>query len=270
MIQDIYNSYYNCANTLPGWQDMSKTELANGYCDADDNKDETKRNQYYSALMCRYWFKVFKLYNESRSTRLDIEDFSSWLSESLDIAFRYRSWRDPNDKLYNDPDGPDKVINRCIYSTRKRWYTYFNKDKRKINYQTNSLDSQIEEFGDSAIDLLAGSEVGFDESDYNCKEIIKLFIEENNIKDALLIDAICYQDSFKDNGFNERKVVEHLKSLNPTFINYFSHQYKVNRAELNKVTDAFNSSTSTQLHRYVRKFLKNLKNNKKVMDILCL
>ena len=51
MLHDIYNTYYQYARNIPNWESMSKTDLANAYCDAEEKGDEEGKNKYYSALM---------------------------------------------------------------------------------------------------------------------------------------------------------------------------------------------------------------------------
>ena len=120
MLQDVYKSYIESASALGNYQALSKTELANGYCDADESGNEEKRDQYFSALMLRYWFKVFKLIESSKSARLEADDFATWLSEALLLGLKYRKWRDPSNKLYMDPNGPDKVFKIGRASCRER------------------------------------------------------------------------------------------------------------------------------------------------------
>jgi len=290
MLQDIYNTYTQTAKGLGDYQSMSKTQLANGYCDSDEKQDYIKRDQYYSALMLRYWFKIYEWNKTSASSRLEIEDYTSWLAESLNVAFKYRSWRDPTNKLFNDPNGPDKVINRCIFSTRNRYYQYYNKDKRKINYTCDSIERQIEAFGDGAYCLEKTSEV--DEIDY-CKDIVNLYLNKNKIIEAIIIDAIAYQDSYKEievkkkysyeepeneddekpigsiiSEFSPKKVVKHLSSLNNIFALYFMNKYSVQKEFLFKAIEDLNNSSNNKLYKYLDKTLQDLKNNKEIVSIL--
>ncbi len=171
-IHTMQNNFKLDAEQLGNYEAMSKTELANGYCDADEAGDEVMKSAYFSALMLRYWYKIWAWQKESASLHLAPTDFVDWLVDSLIIAFTYRTWRYeykpkvslknngafegweldengnkiPNPYYYKvDPDAPDKIINRCCFSTRGREYQYHNKDKRSANVNTTSLDSLIDE-----------------------------------------------------------------------------------------------------------------------------
>ena len=175
---------------------MNKNKLANLYLEHEHSEPE--RSYYFSALMCRYWSNVYKFYRTSKSTKLDISDFTSWLAESFFVAFKYRRWKDPSNKLYNDPQAPDKVINRCIYSTRMRYYQYYNMDKRKLNFQTDSIERQLESFGYRANVYKYMSTVDGSEEDARCKDIITYYLSKENFLLAIILDLICFGDIFRE------------------------------------------------------------------------
>ena len=203
VIQDMYKDFVNAASGLGDYQAISKTDLANGYCDADEANDEIKRSQYFAALMLRYWYKIYE-WSKEKNLRMDVEDFVYWLSDALIGkygAFTYRRWRDPKNKLYNDPDGPDKVINRALYSTRNRHYDYINKDKRRANYYTYSADESIELHGDSADVLQVVDDSGASRPyDY----LIQSYIDQNKILEAVVLNNILYEQVFDDRTMKEK------------------------------------------------------------------
>lgn len=191
---DTYkNSFIACASGLTNYDKLTETELANGYCDALDSHNEILSGQYYAALMVKYWYKIYKYKATCRSTRLGDEDFIGWLEDALNIAFKYRDWRNPSKSIYGDPKAVDKIINRCCYSIKGYYYQEFNKDKRKLNYLTDSIEGQLEKFGDSA-----DANLGFEEEEGWAKDLIVDLIKKGNIGEAIVVDNICYQDSFKD------------------------------------------------------------------------
>lgn len=196
LLEEIRQTYLKFANNIPNWKTMNKNKLANLYLEHEHSEPE--RSYYFSALMCRYWSNVYKFYRTSKSTKLDISDFTSWLAESFFVAFKYRRWKDPSNKLYNDPQAPDKVINRCIYSTRMRYYQYYNMDKRKLNFQTDSIERQLESFGYRANVYKYMSTVDGSEEDARCKDIITYYLSKENFLLAIILDLICFGDTFRE------------------------------------------------------------------------
>ncbi len=268
----MYNVFYVNASRLGDFQSMSKTELANGYCDADDANDSVKREQYYSALMLRYWFKVYDFDKKSEFARLELEDFVSWLSESLDIGLKYRRWRDPSNPLSKDPNAPDKVFNRCFFSTRRRWYAHFNKNKRKINYMADSIDRAVDTFDDAADIVIQNTEdIGVQDAGVS---VVESFLRSGKIVQALIIDAIAHQDTFNynvtksDYRFSPSKVIKHLNTIDSGYINYFNSTYGVDKEELARIASKLSKSSKKELKSYIERTFKNIKNDPSIFKTL--
>lgn len=219
-IKTIQLMFAENAAQLGNYQAMTKTQLANGYCEADEKQDEGKRSAYWSALMLRYWFKIFEWAKNSSSCRLPLEEFVHWLNDSLMDAFYYRSWwyeyeavvkngkfvewkldengnKIPNEHYWKvDPDAPDKSINYFIGARRGKEYQALNKQKRKGNVLTTSLDASVEENGDYAL-YESGA---YEQPLVNNMWIVSLvnkFIDKGRLVEALVIDGIVNHDAFK-------------------------------------------------------------------------
>jgi hypothetical protein len=294
LLSEIYANYKTFASGISNWQKLSKSELANGYCDADDAHDELKRSQYYAALMCKYWYMIPYMQKSCQSLNdslnMSLEDFADWLSESLDVAFKYRRWRDPSNSLSKDPKAPEKIINRCIFSTQKRWYAFYNKDKRRINVYSYSLEESEELHGDGADGLSIEDDTA--KQDY-CHDIIQHLIDEGKYLEAFIVDGVCYQDVFKqtikrtktgeldeyrhkivhetiNNEFNPRKLVNHLSNLDNGFILYFTTTYSIpDKTIFNDVIGTLNKQSHTKISNQLKTALNNMKNNKEVISLLC-
>lgn len=245
-VREMQKVFQQDASCLGDYQLMSKTELANGYCDAEEaarqaraegneaeaEKQDQIRSQYYSALMLRYWYKIFEWAQNSASLHLELTDFVDWLSDSLYVAFYYRTWRweyeavvrhgifeewkrdeagnlIPN-KYYwrTDPNAPDKMINRCCGSMRGRVYQYHNKDKRKAGVQTYSLDQMIEDAGDSALEF-SGCYVDAPSDAMNgIHALVTTLLHRDEDIEALIIDGIANYETYK-----LRKVTYSVKGI---------------------------------------------------------
>lgn len=228
-LSELHQQFQEQAKQLGDYNIMTKTELANGYCDADDARRvaieledksaairyDSIRSQYFAALMLRYWYKIFEWMQNSSSLMLELTDFADWLSHSLYVAFYYRMWRYeyeaevkegkfigwkldkngeriPNPYYYlKDENAPDKVINRCCASMRGRRYQFYNKYKRKAGVQTYSIDEMVSEIGDGALEY-AGCVEGTDtEINAGLISLISEFIKRDNGLEALIVDGIA-------------------------------------------------------------------------------
>lgn len=263
MLNEMYATFEKFANQIPNWKSMSKNEIANLYLDYE--LDEERRNWYISALMCKYWHKVYDLNKTSKSANLQIDDFASWLYEAITVAFKYRAWTVPNNKLYNDPNGPDKVINRCIFSVRNKHYQEFNMQKRKSNFATDSIDRQLDEVGDSA----SINEVASYVEDITWSEdIVLYFIKQNRIEDAIIIDEIGYQDCFTFQkgkfNFSVVKLISNLNNLNSNYLKYFVNKYEVGKNVTKVAMSNLKNLTSVRLTHYLSQLFNEIRRFKPI------
>ena len=124
MLGEIYNSCYETANSLRDWQKLNKNDIANLYL---DNRYTEMGNIYGAALLCKYWYKVGLIWKNNKKAMTQ-EDCYEIVWDGIEKAMDYAAWRNPENSLYQDPNGPDKAINVCIDSVRKVYYTFTNRD----------------------------------------------------------------------------------------------------------------------------------------------
>lgn len=311
-IKDIQKSFILVAAGLGDFQSLSKTELANGYCDAEDKGDDLKKSQYWAALMLRYWYKIFEWSKSSASCKLPLEYFLDWLHDSLCDAFYYRSWRweyeavvkngkliewkldengnkIPNEHYWKvDENAPDKSINYFCAARRAKEYQALNKDKRKTSILAYSLDASKEEVGDSALEKAGAYEDGF-RGNSIIKDLVIQYLNSGRTIEALILDGISYQDSFKeekeehekvvqdieenDDGeevvveknekyyvykslFDKRRLVKHLNTIDQQFMNiYFTKVYNISEQKGFEILSKLKKLTNATLYKYVEKTL---------------
>ena len=330
-INDMQKIFQQDASKLGDYQLMTKTELANGYCDADEAAElaraqgnvvevehqEELRSAYHSALMLRYWYKIFEWAQNSSSLNLDYTEFANWLVDSLYVAFYYRVWRWENEavvrhgrfvewrkdndgnlipnKYYyiSDPNAPDKIINRCCGSMRGRVYQYYNKDKRKAGVQMYSLDSMVDENGDSALDY-AGCVSESSAYEPNATYyLVKEFLKRNEGIEALIVDGIANHDSFKviketrceyETGadgnevcikhkaaraeFSPRMLVKHLNLISPAMMHDFCSQYSVPIATGEEIYNKLKTMSNNKLYKCIEKTLQEIKQTPQLLECL--
>ena len=196
MLHSAHYPYVKQANHIKNWRKLDRNELANLYLEYENVEPE--RSYYFSALMCKYWSHVAYYYRTSKGLKLEPDDFAMWLAEAFFVAFKYRRWKDPSHKLYTDPHGPDKVIRQSIYSVRMKHYQQSNMDKRKLNYQVDSIERQITSFGTMAAVMdYMGVYDNSKEADI-CKDVINYLIDKDDVIGAITVDLICFGDTFME------------------------------------------------------------------------
>lgn len=275
MLQDSYIEFAKKALTIPGFKLGSKedvpydiTDLANAYVEADKAGDKTKQEQYISALMIRYWYLISTLYEKSKTLKIDVEDIVDWIYDSFMKAFKYCSWLDKNKKVSKDPKGAEKCFNQCITSTRQWWFKHYNQDKRKINQELYSLDAPVYSDEDTFLMEIDTQESYDNFNDYEYNDIILKLVNTGNVLDAFIVDGILNQDTLgSNNNFSKSKLIKHIKSLSPEFIDYFINEYKVSRDIVEAEVNKLNSYKDYRIGVEVSKTLNNLKHNKEIVSL---
>lgn len=320
-LKEIQLSLMQCAAGLGDYQKIGKLELANGYCKADEEGDELKRSQYWSALLLRYFYKIYGWMRDSASCNLQPEDFFGWLNDSLCDAFYYRAWwweyeavvregkliswkldesgnRIPNPHWYvTDPTAADKSINYFCAARRGKEYQALNKQKRKSNVLSQSIDAAVEDMGDMFLEQAGATEQA--NEDLNIKELVEIFLNKGRDIEALILDAIAYHNSFKETSrsrtvtttridgntgeeievservteyqstFDPRKLVRHLNSIDEGFMqDYFTVRYEIDPEESNRILGKLHGLNNTKLYNYIKKTLSNLKDDPAMMAYL--
>jgi len=300
-----------------GYQELTKNELGNGYCDWDEISSKTKdpaeeqraeimKSRYWAAILLRYWYKIPKWILESASLKLPAVEFFDWLNDSLHDAFYYRSWRplrrakpnDPNSEWiqnpqYNTMDSNvfDRSVNFFCGARRGKEYQAANKDKRKANVAATSIDKTFDEDGYSILDRegLSTKGSGYD----GIRSLINLFLEENKVVEAVILDTIAYGDSVKEDKskvdrtivnpetneeetetnyrfshqFNERKVVKQINDINEKyFTDYFNKEYKVK--DYKPILEKIKSLTNGKLYKEIEKTLMSIKQSPELLQFI--
>lgn len=293
-LAEARKGYQEAASRLGNYKSISKYDLARGYALAKRDDDKNKMNYYFSALMDRYWYKILQWVRNSSSLRLPSEEFVGWLEDSILIAFRW-ALGDLNNPIYNDPNGPDKVINRCCFSTRGREYQYYNKDKRKNSTQAVSIYQEgVDSDGQESLNILDHVASSKGPEPDGAEELINLFLAHHNPVGAIILDGIAYQDSFKDNkishyvdekdsqgrdikkkystmtsNFDMRKLVRHLKTIDEKFIyDYFCKKYDLKDVPKESLVTLFSNMNYNKIHRSIEKTFREIRENKNLLSYL--
>ena len=324
-LKEIQLTFIKEAEKLGNYQEITKLELANGYCQAEEDGDEAKRSQYWAALMLRYWFKIYKWMQDSikDACNLQPEDFVDWLSNSLMDAFYYRSWwweyeavvqhgklisykldeqgnKIPNTNYWKkEPNAADRSINYFCSARRGKEYQASNKQKRRTNVLTYSLDANQEAIGDSALEE-AGAVETIDHTNV-IQYIVQKFLTQGRSIEALILDGIANHDAFKENktshietdveeivddltgevrqvqtqekvydcsySFDARRLVKHLNTINKDFMkDYFSIEYGVSLADCDSILDKLHKLNNAKLYNYIKKTLINVRQDSDIMS----
>lgn len=298
---EIAKHFRDQAASCGRYDEMSKSQIINGYCDAHDAGNKELANGFYAAIMLRYWYKIYEWRENSASLHLDDEEFIEWLHDAVWYAVNHRPWRDETKSIYNDLDGPDKAIQACCGSMRGMAYQYFNKDKRRGNVQLYSLDSTVEENGDSAL-AYVGAVSTDSVNNGGAKSVIEQFLSSGKYIEALIVDGIINGDAFKEetnvvtyesysqaiaaNGaepsvpqmvsvkvksdvYDDRKLVKHLNRIDGKYmLYYFCSEYDITLDTAETILSTLKKMSNTKLYKMIEKTKIEIKSSPEMLSML--
>lgn len=266
MLDSYKKTYEECADNLikEDWRKMNKNALANKYVEVMDN--EPLANAYISAIICRYWSNLYKYYYKSHNV-VDNFTLHSWLVGAITRALKNHKWLDPSSSVYGDPNGPDKVINRCIMSERLGFFQNSNTYKRKCNFGLYSLD-KISEDNPESTDIPVYEDSDLDDGTISINQFISNCFDNHNYMLAFIVDGIVNYDVFKSTTdennnsymvFNEKKLIHHLHCLDQDYCDLFAARFKKDKKEVEESVDKCISLSRNTLKVMVERGLRNLR-----------
>lgn len=272
MLNEVLRSYESCADSsVPGWRELSKNDLLN-LC-VDNKDDERLYNGYMSAIVAKYWNVATKFYYQNSSS-VTPEECYGWLLDSILYTLDKKQWRNPDKSVYNDPNGPDKVINRCMSSARLMFYQASNCTNRKINYQLFSSDKLQEDLGDSAFPAVEDAQLER-VTDGSIPLVLQAYKKEDYFSCAV-IDTIAHKETYdviKNNGeiytqFNPRKLAKELRRCGEEYCSSFAKRYNVDVSKMKEFVINIKNFSSDKMYRWIDRSLRKLREKKDILEML--
>ena len=164
------------------------------------------------------------------------EDCYEWLEDSVYGCLKASSWDREDSTIYKDPNGPDKVINRCMKCARLTYYQFINRKKRKDNFGMLSLEEMTELFGTTVSEPHGDNDIDRFSSTYSIQEYVKQLWNKKDYFVAVLVDVIVTQDVFDVSStqlrgasakFSLRKLTRFMSTINESYIADFANRYNL-------------------------------------------
>ena len=260
------------ACVVPGWENLSKNDLCRAYVANKGN--DYLQNAYLSAILYKYWNLIGKYYYQSANCATP-EECYGWLVDSVSCCVNLAAWENPKSSIYNDPNGPDKVINRCMKCARLTYYQFINRKKRRDDFGLLSVD-ELKEMNDNG-----GLEIEDPEQDYDVSLLVikDYIVKEFNKKNyfvSFLIYFILYSNVFdvvgtsnnKTTEFNLRKLCRVMLSINDEQLLSFSEEMKLPLDSVIKAHEYVKVIPSGNMRKKIQSALENLKHSSLVNSLL--
>ena len=272
MLEEYKELCLKAANLAPEWQELSKNDLCREYVKNKGN--ETLQNAYISAILYRYWNLISKYYYQSANCATP-EECYGWLVDSVFTCVNLAAWENPDSSIYNDPNGPDKVINRCMKCARLTYYQFINRKKRRDDFGTLSVDELKELYGNGAPEP-EDPEQEYDVSLFIIKDYIIEEFRKKNYFVSFLIYFILYANVFdvikledsRSSEFNLRKMCRIMSTIEEDMLVSFSEDLKLPLSDVTKAAEYVRSVPSGNMKKKIQQTLENLKHSSLVRAIL--
>lgn len=267
MLEDNKKLYSQYADVLIGesWRKENKNTLVHKYVEFEKS-DPKLASAYMSAILCRYWNNIDKYYHQCHNS-VSVQDCYDWLVRSVTYAIQRRSWLDPKATIYNDPNGPDKAINRVIQSTRQGFFQSSNTWKRKANFGIASIDKMVED--SEGLDSLPVIEITeCDPMSIDLDTFMATSLQKKDYAAAFVVDGIINGDTFitvkEDSGkkhleFSTKRLMRHLRTIEEPYCKSIAYHYKVDPTEVWTAVAEYKDFSALRLKGLIKRQLKNLK-----------
>ena len=256
MLEETRRIYENYADTIPNWRLLDKNELCRKYIEYEN--DPYLSSAYFSAIVLSYWGKI----KESKyRQRMDSQCYDI-LIDSIMKALKNRRWEQPDSTIYNDPNGPDKAINRIFKHLQINEIIKSRAQKYYADTSAQSLESLIEETNG----YVSLGEV--DQSDEMCldMDVIDHVTESFMSKDyfmGFLVHIVSYEQCFStdDTGsfLSVKKVCGILHHMDESWCKNFSEKYSIDLDLVKKAASYFVGMKTDVLTKKIDWYLRDLK-----------
>lgn len=246
----IYEEVANAA--IPDWRIRDKNELVLAACSLPNGPE---KDSYVSAILLKYWNKINKFYSKSKLVATP-EDVHSWLTMAVMYAMDNMPWENPDSSIYNDRNGPDKVINRVMECRRITFYQQLNRYNRKINSAILSLDSLTDDYKDSVFPTYEDSKL------VEIFDVVYTKFKEEEYMMAFILDAIICE-GLHNREEDYKKFVTHIRRIDRKFCREFSSRYGIPDEDVIYAAEKVNLLSNTDLRKRVEYNLIRIKDTLK-------
>lgn len=267
MLEEQKRIYQECANLIPNWKELSKSELANLYI---ENENTNLANSYLSAIILKYWNLIGSSYYKQSVKVANEYDCYDFLISGILTALEKRVWKDPSNALYNDKIGPEKAMSVCIFSRKVTFYQEIKHDKRILNYSSLSLDQLEENSSD-------GFFIKYEDKYSSLNDYVKkLVVDYFNVKDyfaCFFIDSLfnfnMLSSKEKNNYYvNISKFMKHINSINDEYFHQFAIVYGIEESKVKSAFRYIKLMPHYRIHSNLSRIMNSLKKDEYLKDFL--
>ena len=267
MLYEYRDIYMNHARLYDGWNTKSKNDLCYEYCSEDKNID---RELCLSAIIYRFWSLPMKAYYTQQQIIATENDCYNWLITSVLAVLNSRPWENKKSTLYNDENAPEKAINVCFSNEKINFFVSCQRERRKLNYTSLSLEGIQEGCSDSF--FTKGKSIDVVRK-VSLKELVLKYFKRDQYIVSFIMDSIMNMNFIKTDNYGIRfdlvALKKHLRTLPEKYCIEFSKEYSIDLEEVKKAANDIRSLKYDKLNCLVKRTLDTFSRDKELLEILC-
>ena len=270
MLKDIKDFYIEKAENIKDWKKISISDLCFKYLEYKD-KDDIIAEDYLSAIICRFYSRVYKNFYEQTKQFVSDADCYDWLVTAILYVLKMRAWENPNSTLYNDPRGPEKAIYVKMNGAKLNHWTASMRDKRRLDTESVSLEELSE---DCSEDFYIPYTDRYSILDNYIKHYIQTRFKEKDYFPAFMVDLIINSEVFDKNEetkeiiFNTKRLKHFLLTLPEDYCKIFSELYSLKLKSVLRASQYIRSMKGTDVDQKIIDSQKKLMKNKELLEYL--
>ena len=251
MLNEYKQIYLESVKVIPSWRKMSQMELVEKYLEGGPYAES-----YLAAEILKFWHIIDRTLYKDKGLYDEYEVYTWYISAIL-YAIKNKPWENPKSSLYQDKKSIEKILNVFVKCQRVNWFQASNRQKRKLNHATLSIEELQEMYNDGFVsgNLIAQTEFPF------FKDLVFKFYNEKQYLMCFIIDIIVNDISIKklENNNIVRLIIESIKSLPSNYVNSFCSTYNANIEVITEALNVVNNMSLKKLQESIEIKLINLK-----------
>ena len=234
---------------IPDWKTIDKNHLIRM---ASELPNGPTRDSYVAAIILRYWNKIGRFYSKCKLVATQ-EDVHAWLTMAVLYAIDNKPWNNPESSIYNDKNGPDKVVNRVMECRRITFYQQLNRFNRKINSAILSLDSLTDDYKDSVCPTYNEDYI------FEAYDLVIRKFKQGEYMMSFLLDAMLTMNLSGDED-NYKKFMSHINSIDDEFCQEYADRYGLPLDDIKCAVTIFSGMRPVDMRKNIQYNLIKLRN----------
>lgn len=224
---------------------------------------------YLAAIIYKVLNRATTYYSKQYFKLLSEEDCYDVIIQSILYVLDKKVWENPSSSLYGNKQAPEIAINMKIKSSFMNECCAKNRQKRKVNIESLSLDSLEEESPDGYFLPYYDKDVI---TNLYIKNLVKKYFGNKDYLNAFILDGIVNNNSFTKVEGNQKFCVGKLHSsidkIDKAYCKSFSENYEISCNDVEDSLQYIKNISVSSFNKTLRRLFKVLRKDEDLYLLL--